>query len=682
VIGAIDLPWPDWELPTLPLPGVPDLPVPDLPGTPAQAAVLLAAAAGILGLVLSKRSSRTAAWIAIGSSGLVLAATLWQMYSLHEAGDPRISTTIGSLAFGELLVPLELSASRLTALVAAVVGLVAFIVQVFARWYLWYDPRYRQFSATVSVFTAAMLLVVLSNDVLLTLIGWEVMGWCSFLLIGHLSAKDSANRAASKALLVTRLADVGFVLGLIALAAGAGTTAIDGIIETWVTTTGADLVARPGQGTALTIAMIGVVLGVLGKSAQLPFQDWLPDAMEGPTPASALIHAATMVAAGTAVLAQLFPLLQAAEPARVLLAVLVSVTIVMAALLAFTQPDIKRLLAWSTVSQVGLMLAALTVVPAGTGPDAAIMHLVSHAWFKALLFLTVGWMGVLTGGTLVRYVVSSTKRYRSLRRPMGIGLLSLAGVPPMVGFVSKELVLAQAEHGVQHGAGTAGTIVLAAVGASVPLTAAYCMRAWLILDRGPRRRQVHQPGAARGHEIIDDFFSEPEVVEEAIGIEEAESAISSSARSAVAVLGFLSVVGGLLAFTPQLDLDLVINLRLLVAALLLMVLAALAVWVASRGVGSRDAAARLPVSVSLATERGLGFDRLYRTLVGDPVLRLAHWVQWLDREVLDAYVRAAVPAARLLGSALERTHPRRPAPGLVLVLGGVVVLAIVGVVVS
>src|SRR5699024_4527880 len=174
--------------------------------------------------------------------------------------------------------------------------------------------------------------------------------------------------------------------------------------------------------------------------------------------------------------ARLFPLLQAAGPARLLLAVLVSVTVVLAALLAFAQPDLKRLLAWSTVSQVGLMLAALTVVPPGAGPDVAIMHLLSHAWFKALLFLTVGCMGVLTGGTVVRYVTSATKRYRSLRRPMGIGLLALAGVPPMVGFVSKELVLAQAEHGVQAGVGVAATIVLAAVGARVPLTPASCLR--------------------------------------------------------------------------------------------------------------------------------------------------------------------------------------------------------------
>ncbi|HLS45873.1 MAG TPA: NADH-quinone oxidoreductase subunit L [Ornithinicoccus sp.] len=673
MIPTIDWPWPDWEMRRLPLPNLPELPVPELPGTPAQWAIGLAVAAAVLGLAVSRRSSRPAAWVAILSSGLVLVATLWQLYTLTEAVDPRISSTIGPLAFGELTVPLELSASRLTALVGAVVGLVAFVVQVFARWYLWFDPRYRQFSATVSLFTAAMLLVVLSDDVLLTLIGWEVMGWCSFLLIGHLSAKDSANRAAVKALLVTRLADVGFVLGLIGLAAGAGTTSIRGIIQHW---------EASSSTTWLSVAMIGVVLGVIGKSAQLPFQDWLPDAMEGPTPASALIHAATMVAAGTVVLAQLFPLLQASTPARVLLAVLVATTIVLAALLAFAQPDIKRLLAWSTVSQVGLMLAALTVVPVGEGPDAAIMHLVSHAWFKALLFLTVGWMGVLTGGTVVRYVVSSTKRYRSLRRPMGIGLLALAGVPPMVGFVSKELVLAQAEHGVQAGVGVAATIVLAAVGASVPLTAAYCMRAWLILDRGPRRRHVPVPRPRPGGQLIDDFFSEPEVVDEAIGIEEAESAISSSARSAVAVLGFLSVVGGILAFTPLIDLQLTINMQLLVAALLLMALAGLAVWVASRGVGSRDAAARLPAGLSLAAERGLGFDRLYHAAVAGPVIALAHWVQWLDREVLDAYVRATGPAARLLGIALQSTHPRRPAPGLLLVLGGVVVLAAIGVAVS
>ena len=148
------------------------------------------------------------------------------------------------------------------------------------------------------------------------------------------------------------------------------------------------------------------------------------------------------------------------------------------------------------------------------------------------------------------------------------------------------------------------------------------------------------------------------------------------------MLGLLSVLGGLLIFTPLINFDLTINLQLLGASLLLMLLAALAVWVASRGIGSRDAAARLPIAVSLAAERGLGFDRLYQRAVVRPVLAMAHGVQWLDREVLDAYVRAVGPASRLLGSVMEHTHPRRPAPGLVLVLGGLLVLATIGVVLT
>ncbi|GAA1154560.1 NADH-quinone oxidoreductase subunit L [Ornithinicoccus hortensis] len=679
------LPWPDlgeWEIPSLPMPDlpIPDLPIPELPGVAAQYAVAIPLVAAALGLLLTRRSSRAAAWAAVLGSLLTLVVVVGQAYALTRVEGPGIRTadTIGPLAFGELTVPLELTAYRLTALTAVVVGLVAVVVQLFARWYLWYDPRYRQFSATVSLFTGAMLLVVLSGDVLLTLIGWEVMGWCSYLLIGHLSGKDSANRAAIKALLVTRLADVGMWLGLIALAAPAGSTRITDIIEHWVVVDADGTVAtRPGGGVLLALAMIGVVVAVAGKSAQVPFQDWLPDAMEGPTPASALIHAATMVAAGTVVLTQLFPLLQASDPARTLLAVLASVTVVGAALLAFAQPDLKRMLAWSTVSQIGLMLAALTIVPVGAGPDAAILHLASHGVFKALLFLALGWLSVLTGGTAVAYVVSGLTRYRSVRRPMAIGLLSLAGVPPMVGFVSKELILSQAEVVVSGaGAGFATTLVLAAVGASVPLTAAYCMRAWLVLARDQPVRAPRNTG----HERIDDFFAEPEVVHEAEGVEEAEAAISASARFGISVLGFLSVVGGVLAFTPVIEVDVHVDLQLLIAALVLMALAAFAVWIASRGIRSRDAAARLPVALSLAAERGLGAGALYQRAVVRPVLALARAVTWADRDVLDGYVRATAHGSRVFGRLGDRSQPWRPAGAMALVLLGVVVLGAVGVV--
>ena len=203
---------------------------------------------------------------------------------------------------------MQLQATAATATIALVVAIVGWAVQVFAGWYL------RETTATASspppsrCSRAAMLLVVQSADLVLTLVGWEVMGWCSYLLIGHWSRKESARRAALKAFLVTRLADVGFVLGVVILAAGAGSTAYPQVLQAWA---GRRTVRTPALRSrrtppCCTAAMVLLVIGILGKSGMVPFHDWLPDAMEGPTPASALIHAATMVAAGTFVLAQLF----------------------------------------------------------------------------------------------------------------------------------------------------------------------------------------------------------------------------------------------------------------------------------------------------------------------------------------------------------------------------------------
>jgi hypothetical protein len=205
--------------------------------------------------------------------------------------------------------------------------------------------------------------------------------------------------------------------------------------------------------------------------------------MEGPTPASALIHAATMVAAGTYVLARLFALLVASDTARLVLAVITALTMVGAALLAFGQSDLKRLLAYSTISQIAIMLSALAVVPARLGPDAGILHLLSHAMFKALLFLALGWLSVLVGGTAALTARGGARLHQKVAVPLGIGLLSLAGVPPLVGFVSKEFVLAAAEDGTRDAASPGARLVLVALFATVALTAAYCMRAWLILTR-------------------------------------------------------------------------------------------------------------------------------------------------------------------------------------------------------
>ncbi|WP_238335810.1 NADH-quinone oxidoreductase subunit 5 family protein [Serinicoccus kebangsaanensis] len=665
-----DLDWSDLQLPDVPLP---DLPMLDLWGGPAHWAILATLLAALAGLGLTGRSNRLGAWVGVGGALTAVVATLWQLYTLTQIrGSERELGTIGGLALGELEAPLRLLVSWPTALVAVTVAAVALVVQGYARWYLWYDPRYRPFAATVSLFTAAMLLVVHSDDLLLTLVGWEVMGWCSYLLIGHQSTRSAAARAAGKALLVTRTADIGFVLGIVALATGAGTTRTTEVVAHW-----SDVGASP----TLTTALCLLVVGVAGKSALFPFQDWLPDAMEGPTPASALIHAATMVAAGTVVLAQLFDLLVLSGTARTLLAVLACVTMIGAAVLAFAQADLKRLLAWSTVSQVALMLAVLAAATTVTGPDAALQHLVAHAWFKALLFLTTGWLGVLVGGTAMAVVTSGARRYRVLRHRFGWGLLALAGVPPFVGFFSKELILGTAEAGSAGAGGMASVLVLASVGASAPLTAAYCMRAWLVLNR-PTAIQGHAAAYHPGPvDRIDDFFDEPQIVQEAEGVERAEAAISSSARMGTSFLMLMTVLGGLVLLLPVWGPQVHLDLQLTLATLLLMAVSALLVRLAAGGVRTRDAAARIPAAASLAAERGLYADTAYRALVATPVLALARAVAWFDDQVLDAWVRGAGVGARLLGRVGDLTSPRRATPALALVLAGVVVLAGIGVMV-
>jgi NADH-quinone oxidoreductase subunit L len=613
----------------------------------ARLVVLLPALAAAVGLVVARRGAAPARLVAVGGAALTLAAALVGLLAVSVDARHRTAATLPALAAGELDVPLLLQTGRLPALVAVVVGVVGWAVQAFAAWYLRADDRYGVFAATVSLFCAGMLLVVHSADLLLTFVGWEVMGWCSYLLIGHWSRKESARRAALKAFLVTRLADVGFLLGVVILAAGAGTTAYPQVVEHWTTAESA---------AARSAAMVLLVIGVLGKSAQFPFHDWLPDAMEGPTPASALIHAATMVAAGTFVLASLFEVLAASEAARWVLALSTAVTMVGAAALAFGQRDLKRLLAYSTVSQVALMLSALSVAPADEGPGAGVLHLYGHAFFKALLFLVIGWLSVLAGGTAAAALRGSLGRQALLRGAALAGLLSLAGVPPLVGFVSKEHVLAAAEAGAFHGEARSVLVLIAGL-ATVALTAAYCMRAWLVLDARPAGDGLDPSGEA--------------------AVPGAGTAATTGARAAVALLAAVTVVGGLVVLTPLPMLRGHVTWWMAVVTVLLLAGAALLVRRAGAG---GDPADRLPARRLDLADSGLGADRLYVRAVAVPVLALARLTVFLDREVVDAYVRGGAAAAGLGGRGGRRIHAaERAATSLVWVVLGVLGLALAGV---
>jgi NADH-quinone oxidoreductase subunit L len=649
--------------------------------------VLVPFVASILGLWVARRHRRASAFIASASAVVSLLAGLYVLYAVHNKPFTPLVSTVGPLPLGQLKMPLDLLADDLSAIVVVAVAIVGLAVQLFSTWYLHEDDRFGVFVASVSLFLAAMFLVVLSGDLVLTLIGWEVMGWCSYLLIGHNSRLESARRAATKAFLVTRIADLAFVVGLIMLASGVATTSIPVVIDRW----------QHLSGSTLTAALLCLLVGVAGKSAQFPFHDWLPDAMEGPTPASALIHAATMVAAGTFVLARIFPIFVLSDPARLVLAVITAITMIGAAVIAFGQSDLKRMLAYSTLSQIAIMLSALAVAPAALGVGPAIFHLLSHAMFKALLFLAIGWLSVLMAGTAASKLSGGVRYNPQLKWPIGIGLLSLAGVPPLVGFVSKEYVLGAAFDNVTELGQAAGWIVLISFGVTVVLTAGYCTRAWLVLTHlKPEEEAVRQATIEASRKVVDvtlvEIFTEaaaraaagytppspPPVVEVEHDHGHGHAEIFTGARLSIGALAFMTVVGGLIIFTPLIPVKAHIVWYLAASSLLLI----LAAWLVVRRLAlmnaSGDAADLLGAHRITLFDKGFGADGIYVAVVS-PVVSLARIVVKADREVIDAYVRGTVVATRWTGIASERVHTRKPSSYIVWLLLGLLAVGVSGV---
>jgi NADH-quinone oxidoreductase subunit L len=644
---------------------------------PVLATIAIPFAAALLGLAVARRA--VARDVAVIAGVLALVSAGYRLVTVagepvFGSGRPVLSTASGipPVSLGELTIPFELAVGPRTALVSVVVAAVTLAVLAFATWYLREDDRLGVFLATVSLFAAAMQLVVHSGDLVLTLVGWEVMGFCSYLLIGHWSRTHRARRAAYKSFVVTRLADAGFVLGVVVLAAGARSTGYADVVTHWL--------ADPGA--ALTAAMACLVVAVLGKSAQVPFQDWLPDAMAGPTPASALIHAATMVAAGTVVLAQLAPLLAIAPGAQWLLALAVAVTMVLGAVLAIGQSDLKALLAWSTVSQVAIMLAPLAVLGDPVeGGTAGLFHLYAHALFKALLFLTLGWLSLALHSTLASRLQGAARRPLS-RAAVGIGLAALAGLPLVVGGWSKELVLATVA-GESGAVGARGWVVLAALVVTVVLTAGYATRAALILLRPAA---ASGPSAAAGPVVADEDLSTGElraVRASRAAQREAVRQTDAAPPTVTVVIGALTLataLGGLLLLGFERLLGVEAHVSLLWLAITL-ALALLGVGLAWRLGSEGDLALRLGSRQAL-WDGGLGVDRLYLAAIATPVLALARGVARVDHGVVDAPVRAAARAAERLSDRAGEGHPSRPLSAVSLVGVGLVVLLTVGVVVA
>ena len=349
---------------------------------------------------------------------------------------------VGGFSFGA-----DLLVDQLSTIMVLVVTGVGSLIHIYSISYMDGDPRYSRFFAYLNLFAASMLLLVLADNLLLMYVGWEGVGLCSYLLIGFWFEKPSASNAAKKAFLVNRIGDFSFLLGMLLLAVTVGSLsigAINGAANGFVLEGiggSADIPLGPELTAGIaTIASLLLFGGATGKSAQIPLYVWLPDAMEGPTPVSALIHAATMVTAGVYMIARLSPVFELGD-ALIVVAIIGGATALWAALMACTEYDIKRVLAYSTVSQLGYMFLAL-----GVGAySVAIFHLVTHAFFKALMFLGAGAvMHGLDNETDMRNMGGLKKSMPIVGRTFMLGWLAICGIIPFSGFFSKDAILASA----------------------------------------------------------------------------------------------------------------------------------------------------------------------------------------------------------------------------------------------
>jgi NADH-quinone oxidoreductase subunit L len=386
----------------------------------------------IIGL-MARRWPQLCGYLTIAAIAVSFLFSLWVLDSAIDAHGHRIGFgTHEWLTIGSLTVNLGLTVDGLTAVMLMVVTSVSLMVQIYSQGYMHGDPGYSRYYAFMSLFTSAMLGLVLSENLVMLFVFWEMVGLCSYLLIGFWFERPTARAAATKAFVVTRLGDLGFLSGILLVWTQTGTLDIPRIQEMAVTGAISDII--------LTWLAVGVFTGAMGKSAQFPLHVWLPDAMEGPTPVSALIHAATMVAAGVYLVARLFPIFDASEQAINTVAIIGGITAFVAASMAIVMTDIKRVIAYSTISQLGYMVMALGV----GGFAAAIFHLFNHAFFKALLFLGAGSVNHATNTFDMRLMGGLRRFMPWTYATFAVAALSLGGIFPLSGFWSKDEIIADA----------------------------------------------------------------------------------------------------------------------------------------------------------------------------------------------------------------------------------------------
>lgn len=464
---------------------------------------LMAPLIGFLGLMLSSK------FIERKLAGQIAAGTVLVSFVCFVS--MLLSKTTGSFTYFQWFpveafpVSFTLNIDSLSLLMALIITGVGFLIHVFSIGYMDHDEDYARYFACLNFFIFAMLTLVLAGNLVLLFVGWEGVGLASYLLIGFWYHRPSAAKAATKAFVVNRIGDLGLILGIVLTYSLFGTGDFNEIAQ--------KAQAQFSVGAPIiTLLTLFYFIGAMGKSAQAPLHIWLPDAMEGPTPVSALIHAATMVTAGVYLIVRLNPLFQLAPTTSYIIAIVGIVTALGAALAAMAQTELKKVLAYSTTSQLGLMFLAC-----GVGSYfCAMFHLTTHAFIKALLFLSAGnVIHMMNGATRMEKMGGLASKLPKTNKLFILGVLALSGIPPFAAFVSKDLLLDEAAH--------AGFHVLYFCGLAVSfLTAFYLGRAYFLTFTGKSRLE---------EKILKVVKEAPNVM-----------------LLPIAVLGLLSIFGGLLGW--------------------------------------------------------------------------------------------------------------------------------------
>ena len=438
---------------------------------------------GLFGHRLGRLASHRIAIAAVGFSCL-LSLLVLARFMLGNL-EPYNGTVYTWAVAGGLRMEIGFLVDQLTAVMMAVVTFVSLMVHIYTIGYMYDDPGYQRFFSYINLFTFAMLMLVMANNFLQLFFGWEAVGLVSYLLIGFWFTRESAIFASLKAFLVNRVGDMGFLLGIALLLANFGSLDYQQIFSAAQAQPHLIITVLPGWSwSVITLACILLFVGAMGKSAQIPLHVWLPDSMEGPTPISALIHAATMVTAGIFMVARMSPLFELSDTALSVVLLFGAMTAFAMGLIGIVQNDIKRVIAYSTLSQLGYMFVALGASAYAVG----IFHLMTHAFFKALLFLAAGAVIVALHHEQDMRKMGNLRRYLPVTHfTMLLATLALVAAPFFSGYYSKDIIIEAVHEADRAGASLAYWLVLL----SVFVTALYSFRLYFLVFWGPERIDAH-----------------------------------------------------------------------------------------------------------------------------------------------------------------------------------------------